>query len=105
MDAYHSTLFVTLEYDKNLPSLDLHGIGPEDVEREVINFISKQIRLGQSKVQIIYGRGGKGILREKTKQFLDKNKAEINQDIKLVKAWKEASLADAGGRCLVILEE
>ena len=105
MEKSPESLFIALEYDRNLPKIDLHGVKAEDIEDAVFNFLVEQINKGQYKAQIIYGRGGKGILREKTKQFLDKNKAEINQDIKLVKAWKEASLADAGGRCLVILEE
>lgn len=99
------SLFVTLEYDNNLPALDLHGTKPEDVEREIINFVSKQISLGSNKIQIIYGRGGKGILREKTKEVLMKNMAEKDLDKKFVKAWKESYLESAGGRCLVILEE
>lgn len=104
MQTTEDAIFLVLEYDKHLPKLDLHEINPEDVEREIINFISKQIRLGQCKVQIIYGRGGKGILREKTKEVLEANLAEKDLNKKFVKAWKESVLESAGGRCLVILE-
>lgn len=105
MKIHNDTIFSVLEYDKNLSKLDLHGVRVEDVEIEIINFISKQIRLGLCKVQIIYGRGGKGVLREKTKEVLEANLAEKNLNKKFVKAWREAVLESAGGRCLVILEE
>lgn len=105
MTNLQESLFVTLEYDSNLPALDLHGIICEDVEREIINFISKQISLGNYRIQVIYGRGGKGILREKTKEVLEANMVEKDPHKKFVKAWKESVLESAGGRCLVILEE
>lgn len=105
METSPETLFVTLEYDKNLPKLDLHGTKPEDVEIAISNFLLEQINNEDYKAQIIYGRGGAGILREKTIEFLNKNMTETNLNFKLVKAWKESSLADAGGRCLVLLEE
>ena len=104
METSSDTLFVALEYDKNLPKLDLHGVRPEDVENTVFNFLLEQINNENYKAQIIYGRGGVGALREKTTDFLNKNMAGSNPALKLVKAWKESSLADAGGRCLVLLE-
>ncbi len=103
MTNLQESLFVTLEYDKNLPSLDLHGINSDDVEREIINFISKQISFGHDKIQIIYGRGGKGILREKTKEVLVANMVEKDLNKKFVKAWREAGQVNAGARCLVLL--
>ncbi|MBI2037908.1 MAG: Smr/MutS family protein [Candidatus Magasanikbacteria bacterium] len=104
METSPDTLFVALEYDKNLPKLDLHGTKPKEVENAVFNFLLEQINLGEYKAQIIYGRGGSGVLRNKAKEFLNKNMAEPNPVLKLVKAWKESSLADAGGRCLILLE-
>ncbi len=104
METSPDTLFVALEYDKNLSKLDLHGVKPEDVENAVFNFLLEQINNEGYKAQIIYGRGGAGVLREKTIEFLNKNMVEPNPVLKLVKAWKESSLADAGGRCLVLLE-
>lgn len=105
METSPDTLFVALEYDKNLSKLDLHGIRPEDVEKTAFNFLLEQINNNNYKAQIIYGRGGSGVLREKTIEFLNKNMVETNPANKLVKAWIESSLADAGGRCLVLLED
>jgi DNA-nicking Smr family endonuclease len=105
MQRVEDAIFVVLEYDKNLPKLDLHGSRSGDVEREIINFISKQMLLGSNKIQIVYGRGGKGILREKTKEVLAINMAEKDPNKRFVKAWKEAVLEGAGGRCLVVLED
>lgn len=105
MERELDALFVALEYDKNLPKLDLHGINPKDVENDVMNFLLELINRGENKVQIIYGRGGSGALREKMVDFLNKNMTESNPNIKLVKAWKESALAKAGGRCLVLLED
>lgn len=105
MEMESDTLFVALEYDKTLPKLDLHGIKPEEIEREVFDFLLGLINRNEHKAQIIYGRGGAGILKEKTISFLNKNMAEANPDVRLVKAWKESSLVDAGGRCLVFLED
>ncbi|MBP6859421.1 MAG: Smr/MutS family protein [Candidatus Magasanikbacteria bacterium] len=104
METSLDTVFITLEYDKYLVSLDVHQVRPEEIENKVSNFLLKQINNGNFKVQIIYGRGGIGILREKVQEFLDKNMQEKNQNNRLVKAWKEAVLESAGGRCLVILE-
>ncbi len=103
MKIHNDTIFSVLEYDKNLPKLDLHGVRVEDVETEIINFISKQISFGHDKIQIIYGRGGKGILREKTKEVLAENITEKDLNKKFVKAWKEAEQVNAGARCLVLL--
>ena len=105
METSSDTFFVALEYDKNLPKLDLHEVRPEDVENTVFNFLLEQINNNNYKAQIIYGRGGAGVLKEKTIDFLNKNMVESNPALKLVKAWKESSLSDAGGRCLVLLED
>ena len=105
MEKSPESLFIALEYDRNLSKLDLHGVKAVDVENVIFNFLLQQINLGEYKMQIIYGRGGSGVLRAKTIEFLNKNMAEPNQDIKLVKVWKESVLESAGGRCLVILEE
>lgn len=104
MEKTESAVFIALEYDKHLPKLDLHGIDPNQVENSIINFLLEQINQNQYKAQIIYGRGGTGILRQKTIEFLQKNMAEKIRDHKLVKAWKESVLAGAGGRCLILLE-
>jgi DNA-nicking Smr family endonuclease len=98
------TIFTVLEYDRHLPKLDLHGVRPDEVENTLINFLLSQINQGQYKAQIIYGKGG-GVLKQKTIDFLNKNIVESNPKNKLVKAWKEAVLEGAGGRCLVLLEE
>jgi DNA-nicking Smr family endonuclease len=100
-----STLFIALEYDKNLPKLDLHAIHPNDVESSIINFLLDLIQKNQHGAQIIYGRGGNGLLKQKTVEFLNKNIKEKDSNHKLVKAWKESVLHGAGGRCLVVLEE
>jgi DNA-nicking Smr family endonuclease len=100
-----NTLFIALEYDKNLPKLDLHAVHPNDVENSIINFLLDLIQKNQHSAQIIYGRGGSGLLKQKTVEFLDKNMQEKDPNHKLVKAWKESVLSGAGGRCLVVLEE
>lgn len=105
MASVSDSLFVTLEYDKHLPKLDLHGIRPEAVETTIFNFFMKLNNLGYHTAQVIFGRGGSGILKQKTIEFLDKNMAEIDPKLKLVRAWKESVLEGAGGRCLAILEE
>ncbi len=104
MEKTEDTIFIALEYDKNLPKLDLHGIKPEEIEKEVFNFLLEQINKGDYKAQIIYGRGGSGVLRDKTIEFLKKNMAQTNPAQRLVKAWKESVLTGAGGRCLVLLD-
>ena len=105
MQNIDDTLLVALEYDNDLPKLDLHGLQPDEVENVVVNFLLEQINQKQYKAQIIYGRGGSGVLRQKTIDFLQKNMLEKSVEYKLVKVWKESVLAGAGGRCLVLLED
>lgn len=105
MQNTEDALFIVLEYDKNLPKLDLHGLRPDEVENAIVNFLLEQINQSQYKAQIIYGRGGSGVLRQKTIEFLQKNMMEKSVDHKLVKVWKESVLAGAGGRCLILLED
>ena len=104
MDTQYDAIFVALEFDRHLPKLDLHGVRPEEVESTIINFLVHQINKGQRAVQVIYGRGGMGVLKQKTIECLDKNKAEKTSGQKLLKAWKESVLDGAGGRCLVLLD-
>lgn len=105
MKKIKDLLFVALEYDNSLPKLDLHTVDPNDVENSIINFLLDLIQKNQHSAQIIYGRGGSGLLKKKTIEFLNKNMQETNPDHKLVKAWQESALHGAGGRCLVVLEE
>lgn len=105
MQNIDDTLLVALEYDNDLPKLDLHGLQPDEVENAVVNFLLEQINQNQYKAQIIYGRGGSGVLRQKTINFLQKNMLEKSAEHKLVKLWKESVLEGAGGRCLILLQD
>jgi DNA-nicking Smr family endonuclease len=104
MDASLSVLFLVLEYNKNLPKLDLHGVRPQEVEVLLSNFLTDFVSRGEQAVQVIYGRGGSGVLKQKTIELLDRNLREKDKNNRFVKAWKEAVLEGSGGRCLVILE-
>lgn len=104
MEKELETIFIVLEYKKNVPILDLHSTRPEEVETIVANFLLELINKNEHAAQIIYGGSGSGILKQKTIDFLNKNVREKNANYKFVKAWKEAVLEGAGGRCLVILE-
>ena len=104
MEKELETIFIVLEYEKNVPILDLHSIRPENVETVVANFLLELVNKNEHAAQIIYGRSGSGILKQKTIDFLNKNVREKDVNYKFVKAWREAVLEGAGGRCLVILE-
>jgi DNA-nicking Smr family endonuclease len=104
MEKERELLFVALEYDKNVPRLDLHGVHPNDIENSIVNFLLDLIQKNKHSAQIIYGRGGSGILRQKTNEFLNKNMRETDINHRLVKAWKESVLQGAGGRCLILVE-
>lgn len=104
MKTEYDTIFTALEYQKNLPKLDLHGVRPEEVEVLLSNFLTDLTAHGEQAVQVIYGRGGSGVLKQKTVEFLNRNLIEKDKNSRFVKAWKEAVLEGAGGRCLVILE-
>lgn len=104
MEKELETIFIVLEYEKNIPILDLHTTRPEDVETAIANFLLELIHKNEHAAQIIYGGSGTGILKQKTIDFLNKNEHEKDRTYKLVKAWKESVLQAAGGRCLVILE-
>ena len=97
-------LFVSLEHNKSLPSLDLHGIRPEEVRGKVFNFLSEQINLNRNAARIIYGRGGRGVLRREVLNFLQRNMRETVDHQKLVKNFREQTLNDAGGSCVVLLK-
>ncbi len=102
MDTPAQILFTTLEFEKNLPRLDLHHVDLYDIERILANFLSDANGHYRA-VEIIYGKGS-GLLREKTINFLAQNSIEKDFAFRFVKAWREAELVNPGGRCLVLLE-
>ena len=97
-------LFLALEHNENLPLLDLHEIKPDEIKDEVFNFLSDQINKKQSAVRLIYGRGGKGILKKEVMDFLNQNRSEKIPHQKLVKDFREQTVKNAGGACVVLLE-
>ncbi len=99
------SVFVALEYDDQIPKLDLHGTKPEEVETAIFNFLTRLHNLGMHNAQVIFGRGGAGVLKQKTIEFLNENLDNPDANMRLVKAWKEARFEGAGGRCLVVLIE
>lgn len=100
------TLFTVFEFDKNLPLLDLHGVDlfSQEIEIKTINFLCQAQYQGQRAVQIVYGKGASGALKGRVVNLLGAETSK-NSDSRIVKAWREATLAGAGGRCLVLLEE
>lgn len=77
------------ELTTDLPTLDLHGLYPDEALSKLESFLYDQHQAGSESVKIIYG-GGTGILREKVLVHLHKHV--------LV-----GTIAEQGGCCIVLL--
>lgn len=64
----------------NLPTLDLHGFDRETARVLINDFISDNIKMKNQFVVIIHGIGG-GILKQTTKEVLNKNKNVLEYKI------------------------
>lgn len=60
----------------SLPKLDLHGYDRETAEVAINDFINDQVKMHHELITIVHGVGS-GILRNKTKETLLKNKSVI----------------------------
>ena len=72
MSDKNQFLKLSLEIGMQIPELDLHGENINGVEEKVDQFLYQNFVKKQSAVRIITG-GGKGILKEKIKNYLLKN--------------------------------
>lgn len=72
MSDKNKFLKLSLEIGMQIPELDLHGENINEAEEKVDQFLYQNFLKGEQAVKIITG-GGKGILKEMTKNYLLKN--------------------------------
>jgi len=72
MSDSNKFLKMSLQLGAKIPELDLHGNDISLIEEQVDQFLYKNFLQGEQAVKIITG-GGKGILKEKVKNYLLKN--------------------------------
>ncbi|HRY36754.1 MAG TPA: Smr/MutS family protein [Candidatus Magasanikbacteria bacterium] len=73
MSDKNKFLKLSFELGAKIPELDLHGENINETEEKVDQFLYQNFLNGEQAVKIITG-GGKGVLKEKIKNYLLKNK-------------------------------
>ncbi len=59
-------------YERNIPSLDLHGLSRDIARSNLVEFIKDSIKLKTKYIRIVHGIGD-GVLREEVKSELKNN--------------------------------
>lgn len=94
----HASRYFVAEHDRDIPTLDFHGMPTAGVDVDVENFLLDKFGQGQEAVKIIYGHGT-GVMRKAVKEHLKR----ISSDLQFsIEAYREDS---NGTYCLVLLKK